>query len=64
MIDVCKKTFCNPKCNGYKDLQPKEFNKIFTRKNKTGYNTDYTPAEIKQLKSKGILSGCVKMGLF
>lgn len=64
MIEVCKKTFCNPKCNGYKDLQTKEFNKKFTRKNKTGYNTDYTPAEIKKLKSKGALSGCVNMPEF
>jgi len=46
--DVCKKTFCNRKCEGY----PIQI------KHKNGFQKEYTP-QISKLKERGALSGCV-----
>jgi hypothetical protein len=47
--DVCKKTFCNSKCEGY----PIQI------KHKNGFQKEYTTPQVEKLKEKGALSGCV-----
>jgi len=47
--DVCKKTFCNSKCQGY----PIQIN------HKNGFQQKYTKPEENKLKERGALSACV-----
>jgi hypothetical protein len=44
--NVCKKTFCNTKCEGY----PKKLNR---------FSKSYSKNKIKVLQEKGAMSGCV-----
>jgi hypothetical protein len=55
--NVCKKTYCNTKCDGYDFM----FNKInFIKKNtKNGFNKTYKKRMIDGLKKRGALSACV-----
>ena len=46
---TCKKTFCNPSCNGYSQ----------SLKIKHGFKTSYSKDRINMFKQKGALSGCV-----
>ena len=58
-IQVCKKSYCNPKCDGYKYYMSDQIYKDFSKKIKNGYTKKYTPAEIEKLKKKGTISACV-----
>jgi hypothetical protein len=49
--NLCKKTFCNSKCEGYP----------FQIKHKNGFQKEYTAPQIEKLKEKGALSGCVNV---
>ena len=49
--NVCKKTFCNSKCEGY----PIQI------KHKNGFQKEYTSSQIYKLKERGALSGCVNV---
>ena len=53
-FNVCRKTFCNPKCNGYL-TQQKRINKTVHN----GFQKEYNLKKIKTLKHKGALSACV-----
>ena len=47
--DVCKKTFCNSKCEGYP----------IKIKHKNGFQKKYNKLEVDELKKRGSLSACV-----
>ena len=53
---TCKKTFCNPKCEGYNSTY---FDK---RKVKNGFQTSFSAKDLLELQQKGALSGCVQVG--
>ena len=53
-FNVCRKTFCNPKCNGYL-TQQKRINKTV----RNGFQKEYNLEKINTLKNKGALSACV-----
>ena len=57
--NLCKKTFCNSKCEGY-PFQIKHKNG-FQIKDKNGFKKKYTIAQIDKLKERGALSGCVNI---
>lgn len=52
---TCKKTFCNPKCEGYSTYFDK-------RKVKNGFQTSFSAKDLLELQQKGALSGCVQVG--
>jgi len=58
-LNVCKKTFCNEKCDGYDFNGDKQKQGIFKRKIKDGFQTSYNKQRIDMLKKRGALSGCV-----
>jgi len=47
--DVCRKTFCNPMCQGYP----------VPIRHKKGFQKEYTPAQVERFQQRGALSGCV-----
>jgi len=47
--NVCKKTFCNSKCEGYP----------IKIKHKNGFQKKYNNPEVDKLKERGALSACV-----
>lgn len=52
---MCKKTFCNPTCDGFKDTIPLQLHTTFKKQIKNGFHKKYS---IKQLKERGTMSGC------
>jgi hypothetical protein len=57
--NVCKKTYCNSKCDGY-DFRFDNKTINFIKKNqKNGFNKTYKKKMINVLKKKGALSACV-----
>jgi len=57
--NTCKKTFCNPKCDGYDFFGDEKKQKSFQKKIKNGFQNTFSLQKIKMLKKKGALSGCV-----
>ena len=57
--NVCKKTFCNDKCQGYDFFGNEKQELDFKKKIKDGFKKEYTQRQIDLLKKKGALSGCV-----
>jgi hypothetical protein len=57
--NVCKKMFCNTKCDGYDfTFNNKKVN--FIKKNtKNGFNKTYKKKMVNGLKKKGALSACI-----
>jgi len=53
-FNVCRKTFCNKKCDGYGVRQP-----IINKTLRNGFQKNYSEEKINTLKNKGALSACV-----
>ncbi len=49
---VCKLTYCNPKCSGLSD-------QLKHLKRKNGFRTAYSKKRVTALKKRGALSGCM-----
>jgi hypothetical protein len=56
---VCKKTFCNPKCEGYDFYGNVKQQEKFKKQIQHGFQQSYTSKEQQELQRKGALSGCV-----
>lgn len=61
MYNVCKKTFCNEKCDGYDFFGDKQAQTDFKKKIKNGFQDTYSTNKVKMFKKKGALSGCVNI---
>ena len=59
MYYICKKTFCNEKCEGYDFMGNKQAQTDFKKKIKNGFQDEYSTNKVKMFKKKGALSGCV-----
>jgi len=57
-LKVCKKTFCNEKCEGYDFVNP-NMKKEFLKNIRNGFQKSYNKNKIEQFKKKGALSSCV-----
>ena len=57
IINNCKKTYCNPKCEGFSQLA-KKIGIDYKTTVKNGFKKYYLDEDIKALKEKGALSGC------
>ena len=58
MYNICKKTFCNEKCEGFHYLGNKQAKTDFKKKIKNGFQDEYSTNKVKMFKKKGALSGC------
>jgi hypothetical protein len=59
MYNLCKKTMCNPKCDGYDFNGNVEKQNEYKKLIKNGFTKKYTTKQINALKKKGALSGCM-----
>lgn len=57
----CKKSFCNRKCKGYDFFGDKIRQKEFQANIKDGFENTFSEEQIRMLKKKGALSGCLNM---
>jgi len=57
--NVCKKTFCNEKCDGYDFSGDKQQQMNFKKKIINGFQNTYSKSKIQQYKNRGALSACV-----
>jgi hypothetical protein len=60
-INICKKAYCNPECEGFSEMA-KKIGIDYEKTIKNGFKKDYTKEEIQTLKEKGLLSGCSTTG--
>ena len=63
-LRICKKTYCNEKCEGYDFYGDKEQQKKFQKKIKDGFQSSYSKKTIEEFKKRGALSACVEEGDF
>lgn len=62
MYNLCKKMYCNPKCDGfYFDGYSPKLKTDFHKKLTNGFQTKYSKDIINKFKTKGALSACVDM---
>ena len=54
----CRKSFCNESCKGYM-FNDKKREQKFNSEIKNGFQKKYTKKNIKMLKKKGAVSGCL-----
>ena len=59
--NTCKKSFCNPSCDGYDFFGDKIKQAEFKTKLKNGFHKTYDTNTIENLQKKGALSGCVNV---
>jgi hypothetical protein len=61
---TCKKTFCNPNCEGYDFNGDKQKQKQFQKKIKDGFQNTHATNRVDMLKKRGALSGCVDLDAY
>ena len=61
-LKICKKTYCNEKCEGYDFYGDKKKQKQFQEKIKDGFQSSYSKDKIEMFKKRGALSVCVEEG--
>jgi hypothetical protein len=60
LFNGCKKSHCNPKCTGYDIYLTKKQHLQMKKELTNDFHKKFTKSEIKRLKKRGALTGCVK----
>ncbi len=61
MYTLCKKSMCNPKCDGFDFKGNVEKQNEYKKLIKNGFHKKNTTKQNNALKQKGALSGCLKI---
>jgi hypothetical protein len=60
LFNGCKKSHCNPKCTEYDVYLTKKQHLQMKKELTNDFHKNYTKSEIKNLKERGALTGCIK----